>query len=128
MPCLHGEHVHGRAEEHLAVTVVIALYQPVQEPDLTPLFGKVGIDADLLGLLHVPALIAVQHKGIVAVETVVMPARVLGAFKAVLQVAVPDAAWDSRTGDRAEAVLETPVATALKAESAQSAVESAQRE
>lgn len=92
------------------------------------MLGKVGIDADILCFLHIFALIAVKHECIVAVEAIVMLAGIFGTFEAVLQVAMSDAAGNSRTGYRTKAVVEASVTVALETESAQTAVESAQRE
>jgi hypothetical protein len=69
-----------------------------------------------------------QHKCIVTVETVIVLTGVFRTFETVLQVVVPDAADCPRTCLRTETVFETPVAVALQAKSAQSAVESAKRE
>ena len=101
--------------------------QLVQQFHLPTLFIVIRFYADLFGFQHILTLIPVKDKRIIAVKAVVFITRIFGTFKAILQTTVPYTARSHSADSGARTVLEASAAAPLKAVSAQSAVQPAER-
>ena len=120
--------IHGKAEENLSVTVVIFGKQAMEYQLFLLLLGEVVFYPDPLCFCHVTLLILVRDQRVISVDIVILFARVLVALKAVLEIAVSDAAGDDRTLFGAKAFLEASRTLAADLHGAESAVESAKGE
>ena len=70
----------------------------------------IRIDSDFFCFLYIFPLVPVQHKGIVTVKALIMPAWVRRTFKAILNIAMLYTAWSHWTDLRTKAVSKAAAA------------------
>ncbi len=125
---LDPQHIDGKAEEHVFAAVIIFIEKPSEDYFLLSLFGKIGLDTDLLCFRHILFLIPVRDQRIVPVDAVISLAGIFAALKAIIHIAVLHAAGRYGAGLITGAAVEAAAAFPPDLHGTKPAVESAEGE